>query len=366
MASFMLARRSAREARHTLFYVQAVDQAKAIIPETNTARFYEDLLRIPSLQKTKRLPPVVLFHVGMRVRLTTTIQQPFAVQDVEGTVVGFDPDPADSIATARLRSQASSHAGDFACRLMPKAIYVKLDDCKLQLLPPAQCPEHSEHTPACSRCTSAAQPGVMAILPMSRTFKHDYSPTEKTKYVIISRTQIPLMPAQAVPLYSMQGTTADPGLVAYWFFPQRCTDTIRWLIVYVMLSRPRSLATLKSVNLTKQIRDIIEQAPPPAISSPTSTSCSTTRSRKRRSWHVRQQGHTVSCLILFERTSARTSTTTHAMSTWSNPLTELHSPCLFHVNRAAVSMKRTVAARPLHQVCKLPRLMRAWRNHGAA
>ena len=69
------------------------------------------------------------------------------------------------------------------------------------------------------------------------------------------------MPAQAVPLYSMQGITADPGLVAYWFFPQRCTDTIRWLIVYVVLSRARSLATLKSVNQAKQIRDIIEQGP---------------------------------------------------------------------------------------------------------
>ena len=70
------------------------------------------------------------------------------------------------------------------------------------------------------------------------------------------------MPALAVPLYSMQGTTADPGLEAYWCFPQRCTNTIRWLIVYVMISRPRSLATLKSVNLTQQIRDIIEQGPP--------------------------------------------------------------------------------------------------------
>ena len=29
-----------------------------------------------------------------------------------------------------------------------------------------------------------------------------------------------------------------------------------------MLSRPRSLATLKSVNLTKQIRNSIEQGPP--------------------------------------------------------------------------------------------------------
>ena len=262
MAAFMLARQSAREARQTLFYIQAVDQAKAIIPETNTSQFYEGLLRIPSIQKTKRLPPVVLFHLGMRVRLTTTIQQPFAVQDVEGMVVGFDPDPADSTTKARLRSQATSHAGDFACPLMPKAIYVKLDDCTLQLLPPAQCPEHSHHTPACARCTSAAQPGVMAIRPLNRTFKHFYPPAEKSKYVMVARTQIPLMPAQAVPLYSMQGTTADPGLAAYWFFPQRCTDTIRWLIVYVMLSRPRSLATLKSVNLTKQIRDIIEQGPP--------------------------------------------------------------------------------------------------------
>ena len=172
MASYMISRKSAREAQQTLFYAQAVDQAKSIIPETNKARFYEDLLRLPSILKTKRLPPVVLFHLGMRVRLTATIQQPFAVQDVEGTVVGFDPDPADSIATARLRSQASSHAGDFACRLMPKAIYVKLDDCKLQLLPPAQCPEHSEHITDCRRCTSAAQPGVMAILPIPRTFKY--------------------------------------------------------------------------------------------------------------------------------------------------------------------------------------------------
>ena len=73
---------------------------------------------------------------------------------------------------------------------------------------------------------------------------------------------MPLMPAPSVSLYSMQGTAVDPGLVAYWFFPQRCTDTIRWLIVYVMLSRPRSLATLKSVNLTKPIREIIEQGPP--------------------------------------------------------------------------------------------------------
>ena len=110
---------------------------------------------------------------------------------------------------------------------MPKAIYVKLDDCDLQLLPPARCPVHSEFTSSCSCCARAAQPGVMAITPLTRVFKHFYSPTDKTKHVMVARTQIPLMPAAAVSFYSMQGTTADPGLVAYWFFPQRCSDTLR-------------------------------------------------------------------------------------------------------------------------------------------
>ena len=98
----------------------------------------------------------------------------------------------------------------------------------------------------------------------------------------------------------MQGTTADPGLVAYCFFPQRCTDTIRWLIVYVMLSRPRSLSILKSVNLTKQIRDIIEQGPPNDLIA-NFDELFDGKSRKRGSWHVRQQRRTVFFLNMFEK-----------------------------------------------------------------
>ena len=73
------------------------------------------------------------------------------------------------------------------------------------------------------------------------------------------------MPARVVPLYSMQGTTADPGLVAYWCFPDFCSETVKWLIVYVMLSRPRSLDTLRSVGLVQQekkIRGLIEGGAP--------------------------------------------------------------------------------------------------------
>ena len=56
--------------------------------------------------------------------------------------------------------------------------------------------------------------------------------------------------------------TCDPGLIAHFAMPKRADDDIRWLIVYVLLSRVRSLACLRSVGLTPKIRKIIEGGPP--------------------------------------------------------------------------------------------------------
>ena len=44
--------------------------------------------------------------------------------------------------------------------------------------------------------------------------------------------------------------------------PRRADDDIKWLIVYVMLSRVRSLSRLRTIGLTPQIRKIIEGGPP--------------------------------------------------------------------------------------------------------
>jgi len=262
MAAFMLARASAQKSGQTLFYVQAVDQALTLIQRAAAEEFYEELLKIPSISTTKRLPAVVLWHYGMRMKFTTTLQQPFAVQDVECTVVGFEPDDKDYDAKAALDAQHCQ--GEHVCHFLPKAIYVKIDDCDCHFLPPAPCPVHrlTGHDASCLNCTSAVQPGIFAVRPLTRVFKYFYDPENKTKYVNVQRKQFPLMPALATPLYAMQGTTADPGMLAYWFFPQRCSPTVKWLIVYVMLSRPRSLATLTSIGLTDKVRAIIEQGPP--------------------------------------------------------------------------------------------------------
>ena len=262
MAAFMLARVSARKSGQTLFYTQAIDQALAYIPQTKDKEFYEELLKIPSLSSTKRLPAVALWHHGMRMKFSTTLQQPHAVQDSECTVVGFEPDERDY--AARRAMDAQHCLGEYVCQFLPKAIYVVIDKCEHHFLPPVPCPEHrmTGYEDSCLNCNSGVQPGLFAVKPVTRTFRYHYDPQNKTKYVNIQRKQFPLTPAAAMPLYSMQGVTADPHMTAYWFFPQRCSATVQWLIVYVMLSRPRSLAALTSIGLTEKVRDIIEKGPP--------------------------------------------------------------------------------------------------------
>ena len=78
----------------------------------------------------------------------------------------------------------------------------------------------------------------------------------------MSRTQLPLMPEAACPLYSLQGATCDPGLIAHFTMPKRADADIRWLIVYVLLSRVRSLSRLRCVGLSTKVRSIIEGGPP--------------------------------------------------------------------------------------------------------
>ena len=139
MCAVLVARQSATRHRRPLVYIQANDEPRSIDPHANTGDLFKQLLAVPSLSQIKKLPGVVLFHQGMRMRLTTTLQQPFAVQDAECTVVGFEPDPADHNINSKIR--LSSYT-EMKCTRMAKAIYVQLDDCDLQFLPPGSCALH--------------------------------------------------------------------------------------------------------------------------------------------------------------------------------------------------------------------------------
>ena len=195
----------------------------------------------------QKLPACCLLHVGMEVRLTTTLDVPYAVQDATATVLEIKCDDNDAEARKRTRKAAAleSLPGEILLDMLPTAVLVKLHDCTDIFLPVPACADCPVYNTTCSACMAKRREleGVFAVTPLPRTWKYD-GPELKGQYINVKRRMLPLAPAKVLPLYSMQGMTATPGLVAHWVLPPRLANDIKWLICYVTLSRVPSLKQL--------------------------------------------------------------------------------------------------------------------------
>ena len=149
---------------------------------------------------------------------------------------------------------------------LPLAVLIRLHDCKHVFLPCEPCPSCAAFCSLCPDCMAkrAELEGVFAVQPLSKTWKYD-GPELKGQYINVARRQLPLGPAKVLPLYSMQGMIAEPGLVAHWVLPPRLDHDIKWLVCYVILSRVPSLKQLISVGLSDKIRQIMEGGPPGGV-----------------------------------------------------------------------------------------------------
>jgi hypothetical protein len=259
MACYSRAMSSARHHQQTLFFCQAVDFSEQIARHRrDDLEVYKRMLSVPSVAHTGRLPAMVLLHMSMRVRLTTQILPPWAVQDATGTIMEIDFSPRDK---TRISNSGDAHAATEMClEEVPLGVYIKLDNCNREFLPPLVCGQHriAGFSKTCAACR--AFEGWVLIEPIRRVWNFTDSVTGAT--LKVSRNQLPLMPAAACPLYSLQGATCDPGLIAHFVMPKRADDDIKWLCIYVLLSRVRSLSRLRSIGLTSKIRKIIEGGPP--------------------------------------------------------------------------------------------------------
>ena len=259
MACYTRAKASARQHQQTLFFCQAVDYSEQVgHRHQRDVELYKQMLAVPSVAQTSRLPGMVLLHIGMRVRITTQVLPPWAVQDATGTVMEINASPQDQ---QRVSGSDGAHlAAEMRLAELPHGVYVKLDECDREFLPPLICQEH-QHAGFCKHCPACrAFEGWLLIEPMTRAWT--FTDNDSGAALSVKRSQLPLMPADACPLYSLQGATCDPGLIAHFTMPKRADEDIKWLIVYVLLSRVRSLANLRSVGLTAKIRKIIEGGPP--------------------------------------------------------------------------------------------------------
>ena len=265
---------SAERLHHTLFYLQAVDVPRVPPrhklpdeitgqPRPETVALYERMLQVQNLSVTKRLPGWACFHQGMRVRITMNVLPPYAVQDSTGTIqhMALHPDDHHSM-------RGATPPAEYKLRYAP-TLYIQLDDVDHEFLPPVLCEEHRDlcHVDDAHRnniydtCLNCKRfPGLFQRTPQKSTWH--YKDDKENYQSSIDRLQLPIMPIEACPLYGLQGTTADPGLCAHWAMPRRMDAQVKWLLVYVMLSRVRALDCLASFGWDNKIREIIEGGPP--------------------------------------------------------------------------------------------------------
>ena len=139
----------------------------------------------------------------------------------------------------------------------PQVLVVKLHNCEAEFLPQTPYSRHEDFTDGCPDCRRHL--GVFMIRPTTQKWYFE-SKNEPGFKRTVKRTSLAGMPYKACSLYSLQGTTALPGLIADFTMPVRLGDGMKWLIVYVLLSRVPSLAQLRSIGLDDKVRGIIERA----------------------------------------------------------------------------------------------------------
>jgi hypothetical protein len=240
---------SAAHHKATLYMVAAKDHLLNVEPR-DRCHVRDALLAFPNMNMTGRLPGIALLHLDMRVRLTLTICPKVAPVASTGVIQHIELQAADRI---RLAQQAP---GPRVLLEHLPTVLVKLDDCEEEL---------------------GFGPGVLAITPKlnNETFSLDVTIPEigaaqGTKKTITAKAQregVPLVIANASTLYTLQGTTAEPGLIWHWRFPSRLSREMKWLTVYMALSRVRSLEELRSIGLcdskiSKDVKELINGGPP--------------------------------------------------------------------------------------------------------
>ena len=232
MALWNRSTEAAKAAKETLFIYAAKDYISNV-DNRDVEAVRDHLLKLPNMNTTGRLPAVLLVCKTMRVRCTTTVCRRQAPVDTTGAIQRIELNPAD-----RLRWQHDEVDSVFVLHHAP-IILVKIDN---------------------SDEDTGLGPGVIAVEKhLCQPFATDLKLTSaRVLKVRARREQVPLTIVMASTLYTLQGTTAEPGLIYYFRTPRRLEKVMKWIACYMALSRVRSLSELRSVGLTDSIRELID------------------------------------------------------------------------------------------------------------
>jgi hypothetical protein len=241
MAQWNRSTEAAKAAKETLFIYAAKDYISNV-DNRDVLDVRDHLLKTPNMNATGRLPAVLLVCKTMRVRCTVTVCRCQAPVDTTGIVNHIELNPAD-----RLRWQQDEIDSVFVLHHAP-TILVKIDD---------------------SDKDTGLGPGIIAVdkhlcQPFSIDVELPQSRCSRARVLKVRarREQVPLTILTASTLYTLQGTTAEPGLIYYFRTPRRLTLVLKWIACYMALSRVRCLSELRSIGLTSSVRELIDLGPP--------------------------------------------------------------------------------------------------------
>ena len=244
MAQWVRSQLSAAHHKATLFLCPAKDYIQNV-EQRDLLHVRNELIKFPNMNKTGRLPGIALLHLHMRVRITVTLCPRLAPVDTTGTIVNIELEAAD-----RIRMEQGAAPRKMLLQRQP-IVLVHLDESDEDI---------------------GLGPGIIAVSPMltSEPFYLDVdvpisgAPEHKPKSIKVkaTRLQVPLVIQNATTLYTLQGATADPGLIFHWRFPSKLSREMRWLTVYMALSRVRSLEQFRSIGPMETVKKLINDGPP--------------------------------------------------------------------------------------------------------
>ena len=241
MAQWNRSTEIAKAAKETLFLYAAKDYISNV-DNRDVLDVRDRLLKIPNMNVTGRLPAVLLICKTMRVRCTVTVCRCQAPVDTSGVVQNIELHPAD-----RIRWEQHETDSVFVLHHAP-TILVKIDD---------------------NNKDTGLGPGIIAVdkhlcepFVVDVELTDSWSSKARVLKVKARREQVPLTIVTASTLYTLQGTTAEPGLIYYFRTPRRLSIVMKWIACYMALSRVRSLSEFRSIGLTSSIRELIDLGPP--------------------------------------------------------------------------------------------------------
>ena len=196
------------------------------------------------MNKTGRLPAVLLVHLKMRVRITVLDERLAAHEPVDttGLVKNIELHPIDRARWLQRTSEAI-----FVLHHAP-TVLVQIDE--------------DDTDTGLGVGTVAVE--AVTCQPFKIAFELEDPRCSRTRELEVraAREQVPLTVATASTLYTLQGATTTPGMIYHFRTPRRLNSEMKWIATYMALSRVPSLKQLRSIGLTTTIRDIISDGPP--------------------------------------------------------------------------------------------------------